>query len=429
MVNAKASNPTMTGPMHSHSLGNRLHNHPSQQKASVPMTIPETLKAVKDAIGHIEKQFGKGSIMALGGPQHSQEVAVIPSGSPSLDRALGCGGYPRGRLVEIYGPESSGKTTLTLHAIAQCQQKGGVAAFIDAEHALDVQYARQVGVDLDSLLVSQPDTGEQALDILETIVRSGAFQLIVVDSVAALVPRAEIEGDMGDSHMGLQARLMSQALRKLTGITHRQDTTVIFINQLRMKIGVTFGSPETTTGGHALKYYASVRLDIRRIGPVKVGDEIVGNRTRVKVVKNKLAPPFKSTEFDIRYGSGIDAVGDLLDQAVDAEIIQKSGSYFSHDGKTLAQGRERTRDALLADPTLMQSILSALEAQRSTEAPSSPTSQARKVRQTTQSSTSSSTTESSPPNSPAKQREKDKDSNSSRKPKKAGRTASTDAAA
>ena len=319
------------------------------------MSIKDKLKAVKDAISNIEKQFGKGAIMALGERQ-TETVAAIATGCPSLDQALGCGGYPRGRIVEIYGPESSGKTTLTLHAIAECQRAGGVAAFIDAEHALDVQYAKAVGVDIEQLLISQPDTGEQALEIAETLVRSGGVDLVVIDSVAALVPQAEIDGDMGDQHMGLQARLMSQALRKLTGITHRTGTTIMFINQLRMKLGITFGSPETTTGGHALKYYASVRLDIRRIGPVKNGEEVCGNRTRVKVVKNKLAPPFQITEFDIRYGTGIDALGDLLDKAVERDVIKKSGSYYAYEGTSLGQGRERAREALTGDAELRERI-------------------------------------------------------------------------
>ena len=319
------------------------------------MSIKEKLKAVGQAVNAIEKQYGKGAIMRLG-DDNAQDVPVLSSGCPSLDRALGCGGYPRGRVVEIYGPESSGKTTLTLHAIAQAQQQGGVAAFIDAEHALDVHYARALGVDVDQLLVSQPDTGEQALDILETLVRSGACSIIVIDSVAALVPKAEIEGDMGDTHVGLQARLMSQALRKLTGITHRTDTTLMFINQLRMKIGVTFGSPETTTGGNALKFYASVRLDIRRIGAVKVGDENRGNRTRIKVVKNKLAPPFQTTEVDIRYGAGLDAVGDLLDTAVERGLVRKNGAYYSLDGESLGQGRERARESLISDLQLRQRL-------------------------------------------------------------------------
>jgi recombination protein RecA len=323
------------------------------------MSVKDKLKAIKEAISNIEKQFGKGAIMALG-EGRAEPVAAISTGCASLNDALGCGGYPRGRIVEIYGPESSGKTTLTLHAIAECQRAGGVAAFIDAEHALDLQYAKALGVNIEQLLVSQPDTGEQALEIAETLVRSGGVDLVVIDSVAALVPQSEIEGDMGDQHMGLQARLMSQALRKLTGITHRTGTTIMFINQLRMKLGVTFGSPETTTGGHALKYYASVRLDIRRIGPVKIGEEVCGNRTRVKVVKNKLAPPFQVTEFDIRYGSGIDALGDLLDKAVEREIIKKSGSYYSHDTTSLGQGRERAREALLNDAELRERVRQAV---------------------------------------------------------------------
>jgi recombination protein RecA len=319
------------------------------------MSAKEKLKAVRDAINNIEKHFGKGAIMALG-ERRAEQVPAIASGCPSLDRALGCGGYPRGRIVEVYGPESSGKTTLTLHAIAECQRAGGVAAFIDAEHALDVAYAKALGVDIDQLLVSQPDTGEQALEIAETLVRSGGVDLLVIDSVAALVPQAEIDGEMGDQHMGLQARLMSQALRKLTGITHRTGTTIMFINQLRMKIGVVFGSPETTTGGHALKYYASMRLDIRRIGQVKNGEEVCGSRTRVKVVKNKLAPPFQTAEFDIRYGFGIDALGDLLDAAVEREIVKKSGAYYAYEGTSLGQGRERTREALAADTALCERI-------------------------------------------------------------------------
>jgi recombination protein RecA len=325
------------------------------------MSVKDKLKAIKEAIGNIEKQFGKGAIMALG-EGRSEPVATISTGCPSLDQALGCGGYPRGRIVEIYGPESSGKTTLTLHAIAECQRSGGVAAFIDAEHALDVQYAKALGVNIEQLLVSQPDTGEQALEIAETLVRSGAVELVVIDSVAALVPQSEIEGDMGDQHMGLQARLMSQALRKLTGITHRTGTTIMFINQLRMKLGVQFGSPETTTGGHALKYYASVRLDIRRIGPVKVGEDVCGNRTRVKIVKNKLAPPFQITEFDIRYGTGIDLVGDLLDKAVERDVVKKSGSYYTYDSTSLGQGRERARESLLADTELRERVRLAVAA-------------------------------------------------------------------
>ncbi|MAQ18534.1 MAG: recombinase RecA [Sandaracinus sp.] len=326
--------------------------------------IKQKLKAMDEALRAIEKQFGKGSIMRLG-DQEVQDIPCFPTGCPSLDQALGIGGYPRGRVVEIYGPESSGKTTLTLHAIAECQRQGGVAAFIDAEHALDVQYAQALGVNADTLLVSQPDTGEQALDITETLVRSGAVDLVVVDSVAALVPQAEIEGEMGDTHVGLQARLMSQALRKLTGITHRTGTTLMFINQLRMKIGVMFGSPETTTGGNALKYYASVRLDVRRIGAVKNGDQHVGNRTRVKVVKNKCAPPFQRAEFDIRYGEGIDAMGDLLDRAVEADLVEKAGSFYRYGGEVIGQGREKARQALKES----EATQTALVAQLRGEAP------------------------------------------------------------
>ncbi|MEM7139349.1 MAG: recombinase RecA [Myxococcota bacterium] len=317
--------------------------------------MKQPLKAVDAVLQEVEKQFGKGAMMRLG-DRKAQKVPSISSGSPSLDGALGCGGYPKGRVVEIYGPESSGKTTLTLHAIAECQRAGGVAAFIDAEHALDVHYAKNLGVDAKQLLVSQPDSGEQALDIAEILVRSGTIDLVIVDSVAALVPQAELDGDMGATHVGLQARLMSQALRKLAGAAHRTGTTIIFINQLRMKIGVMFGSPETTTGGHALKYYASVRLDIRRIGAVKQGEEVLGNRTRVKVVKNKLAPPFQKVEFDIRYGRGIDVVGDLLDRAVASDVVEKSGAYYRFGGKRIAQGRENARIALEADAKLAKAV-------------------------------------------------------------------------
>jgi recombination protein RecA len=319
------------------------------------MSITDKLKSVQQLIAAIEKQFGQGSIMALGQRQ-SETTPATSTGSPSLDLAMGGGGYPKGRIIEIFGPEASGKTTLTLHAIAECQRAGGIAAFIDAEHALDVHYAKQIGVDIDKLLVSQPDYGEQALEIADALVRSGAIDLVVVDSVAALVPKAEIEGEMGDQHLGLQARLMSQALRKLTGIAHRSGTTIVFINQMRMKIGVTFGSPETTTGGQALKYFSSVRLDIRRIGPIKSGEDTVGSRTRVKVVKNKLAPPFQSAEFDIRYGEGIDAVSDLLDLASEAGVIEKRGAYYVFEGNHIGQGREKAREALLADAGLRARI-------------------------------------------------------------------------
>jgi len=323
--------------------------------------MKQALKAVDTLLQNIEKQFGKGAMMRLG-DKKAERVPCIPTGCPSLDEALGCGGYPKGRVVEVFGPESSGKTTLTLHAIAQCQAMNGVAAFIDAEHALDVHYAQSLGVNAKELLVSQPDSGEQALDIAEVLVRSEAIDLVVIDSVAALVPRAELEGDMGASHVGLQARLMSQALRKLAGAAHRTGTTIVFINQLRMKIGVMFGSPETTTGGHALKYYATVRLDVRRIGAIKQGESVVGNRTRVKVVKNKLAPPFQKAEFDIRYGKGIDAVGDLLDRATEADVVEKSGAYYRFDGKNIAQGRENARDALEKDEKLQQAIGAQLRA-------------------------------------------------------------------
>jgi recombination protein RecA len=312
--------------------------------------LTDKMKALAQAFSGIEKQFGKGSIMRLGEGTEPVPVAVVPTGSLGLDLALGVGGLPRGRVVEIYGPESSGKTTLALHAIAEVQRAGGVAAFVDAEHALDVTYARRLGVRLADLLVSQPDTGEQALEIAEQLVRSGAVDLVVVDSVAALVPKAEIEGEMGDAHMGLQARLMSQALRKLTAVVSRNQSIVIFINQIRMKIGVVFGNPETTTGGHALKFYASVRLDIRRIGQVKDGDQVIGNRTRVKVVKNKVAPPFREAEFDVRYGMGVDRYGEALDLAVERGLVDKSGAHFSLDGERIGQGRERAAEWLRANP-------------------------------------------------------------------------------
>jgi recombination protein RecA len=311
-------------------------------------------KALGLAVDQIEKQFGKGSIMKLG-EGYAQEVECIPTGSISLDMALGHG-IPKGRIIEIYGPESSGKTTLTLHAIAEIQKQGGTAAFVDAEHALDPQYAKRLGVDVENLLLSQPDNGEQALEITETLVRSNAVDLIVVDSVAALVPRAEIEGDMGDSHMGLQARLMSQALRKLTGVINRSKATVIFINQIRMKIGVMFGNPETTTGGNALKFYASVRMDIRRIGQIKQGDEVIGNRTRVKVVKNKVAPPFRQAEFDIMYNKGISRSGDILDLAAEKGIVEKSGAWYAYNEGKIAQGREAAKKYLEENPKTMEKI-------------------------------------------------------------------------
>lgn len=311
-------------------------------------------KALGLALETIEKQFGKGSIMKLGENQ-TVEVECTPTGSLSLDLALG-GGIPRGRIIEIYGPESSGKTTLSLHAIAEVQKRGGTAAFIDAEHALDPAYAKRIGVDIDNLLLSQPDNGEQALEITETLVRSNAVDLIVVDSVAALVPRAEIEGDMGDSHMGLQARLMSQALRKLTGVISRSKTTVIFINQIRMKIGVMFGNPETTTGGNALKFYASVRMDIRRISQIKAGDSVIGNRTRVKVVKNKIAPPFREAEFDIMYNQGISKAGDILDLAVARNIVEKAGAWFAYGGNKIGQGREAAKAFLEENPKIQEEV-------------------------------------------------------------------------
>src|SRR5213083_2479559 len=317
-------------------------------------------KALSAALSQIERQFGKGAIMRLGKEPLDREVHVIPSGSLGLDIALGIGGLPRGRVVEIYGPEASGKTTLALHCIAEAQKKGGICAFIDAEHALDPIYARKLGVNVDDLLISQPDAGEQALEIADTLVRSGAVDVLVIDSVAALVPRAELEGEMGDSQPGLQARLMSQALRKLTASINRSNTMVIFINQIRMKIGVMYGSPETTTGGHALKFYASVRLDIRRIGAIKERDEVVGNQTRVKVVKNKLAPPFKQVEFDIMYGEGISKTGELLDLGVKAGIVEKSGAWFSYDSQRLGQGRENSKAFLKANPDMTAKIEAAI---------------------------------------------------------------------
>jgi recombination protein RecA len=313
-------------------------------------------KAVELAVGQIEKQFGKGSIMRLGQRGAVQPIDSIPTGSISIDYALGVGGVPRGRVIEIFGPESSGKTTLALQVIAQSQKTGGMAAFVDAEHALDAAYAKKLGVDLDNLLVSQPDNGEQALEIVEVLIRSGGVDVVVVDSVAALVPRAEIEGEMGDAQMGLQARLMSQALRKLTGVVSKSKTCLIFINQLREKIGVMFGNPETTTGGRALKFYASVRIDIRRIASIKDGDVVVGGRTRVKVVKNKVAPPFREAEFDVMYGEGISREGDLLDLAVDKRIVEKSGTWFAYGGERLGQGRENAKTFLRENPETFKKI-------------------------------------------------------------------------
>lgn len=324
----------------------------------------EKLKALELAVSTIEKQFGKGSIMRLGANETLvKDVDVISTGALSLDIALGIGGLPKGRIVEIYGPESSGKTTLCLSVIAQAQKKGGVVAFVDAEHALDVNYARKLGVNTEDLLISQPDTGEQALEITETLVRSGAIDVLVVDSVAALVPRAEIEGDMGDSHMGLQARLMSQALRKLTAAINRSNTLVIFINQIRMKIGVMFGNPETTTGGNALKFYSSVRLDVRRVGSIKNGEDVTGNRTAVKVVKNKMAPPFTKVEFDLMYGAGISEEGDILDLAVTAGLVDKSGAWFSINGERMGQGRDAAKNFLKDHPEMMIELRNKILAQ------------------------------------------------------------------
>jgi recombination protein RecA len=334
--------------------GTKATKEPKETRDTKPTPGEGRAKALDLAMESIEKQFGKGSIMKLG-EARAVAVETISTGSLSLDLALG-GGVPKGRVVEIYGPESSGKTTLTLHAIAEVQRAGGTAAFIDAEHALDPSYAKRIGVDVENLLLSQPDNGEQALEIVETLVRSNAVDLVVVDSVAALVPRAEIEGEMGDSHMGLQARLMSQALRKLTGIISRSNATVIFINQIRMKIGVMFGNPETTTGGNALKFYASVRMDIRRIGQIKQGDSVIGNRTRVKVVKNKIAPPFREAEFDIMYNQGISASGDILDLAVANNIVEKAGAWFAYNDSKIGQGREAAKQYLVDNSEVMAEI-------------------------------------------------------------------------
>ena len=325
------------------------------------MEVQQKEKTLDLAITQIEKQFGQGAIMRMG-EDTIIKIDGIPTGSISLDAAIGIGGIPRGRITEIYGPESSGKTTLALHVVAQAQKAGGYAAFIDAEHAMDPEYAKKLGVDIDNLLISQPDTGEQALDIAETLVRSGALDVIVIDSVAALVPKAELDGDMGDTHVGLQARLMSQALRKLTGTVSKSKTSVIFINQIRYKIGVMFGSPETTTGGNALKFYSSLRLDIRRIAQIKEGDQVVGNRTRVKVVKNKVAPPFKTTEFDIMYGEGISYEGDLLDLAVQADIVNKTGAWFSFNDEKIGQGRENAKRYLKENEKACHEIETAVRA-------------------------------------------------------------------
>ncbi len=320
------------------------------------MEREEKLKALDAALSHIEKQYGKGTVMRLGDPSAQMSVETIPTGSLSLDIALGLGGIPKGRIIEIYGPESSGKTTVTLHMIAEVQKRGGIAGFIDAEHALDPVYAKNIGVDIDNLYISQPDNGEQAMEITETMVRSGAVDIVVVDSVAALVPKAEIDGDMGDSHVGLQARLMSQALRKLTAVISKSNCTVIFINQLREKIGVMFGNPETTTGGRALKFYSSVRMDVRRIEALKQGGEVIGNRTRVKVVKNKVAPPFKEAEFDIMFGEGISMVGDILDLAASIDVVNKSGAWYTYNGNKIGQGRENAKQYLRDNPEICREV-------------------------------------------------------------------------
>ncbi len=320
------------------------------------MEKDEKQKALEAALSHIEKQYGKGTVMKLGDPTAQMNVETIPTGALSLDIALGLGGIPKGRIIEIYGPESSGKTTVTLHMIAEVQKQGGIAGFIDAEHALDPIYAKNIGVDIDNLYISQPDNGEQALEITETMVRSGAIDIIVVDSVAALVPKAEIDGDMGDSHVGLQARLMSQALRKLTAIISKSNCTVVFINQLREKVGIMFGNPETTTGGRALKFYSSVRLDVRRIESLKQGGEVIGNRTRVKVVKNKIAPPFKEAEFDIMFGEGISMVGDILDLAASIDVVNKSGAWYAYEGNKIGQGRENAKQFLKDNPEICAAV-------------------------------------------------------------------------
>ena len=326
------------------------------------MEKEEKLKALDAAISQLEKQYGKGTVMKLGDPSAQMNVETIPTGSLSLDIALGLGGIPKGRIVEIYGPESSGKTTVTLHMIAEVQKRGGIAGFIDAEHALDPVYAKNIGVDIDNLYISQPDNGEQAMEIAETMVRSGAIDIVVVDSVAALVPKAEIDGDMGDSHVGLQARLMSQALRKLTAVSSKSNCTVVFINQLREKIGIMFGNPETTTGGRALKFYSSVRLDVRRIESLKQGGEVIGNRTRVKVVKNKIAPPFKEAEFDIMFGEGISMVGDILDLAASIDVIVKSGAWYAYEGNKIGQGRENAKQYLKDNPQVCAEVAAKVRA-------------------------------------------------------------------
>ncbi|MGN0376779.1 MAG: recombinase RecA [Suilimivivens sp.] len=336
------------------------------------MEKDEKLKALDAALGQIEKQFGKGAVMKLGDPAAQMNIETIPTGSLSLDIALGLGGIPKGRVVEIYGPESSGKTTVTLHMIAEVQKNGGIAGFIDAEHALDPVYAKNIGVDVDNLYISQPDNGEQALEITETMVRSGAMDIVVVDSVAALVPKAEIDGDMGDSHVGLQARLMSQALRKLTAVISKSNCTVVFINQLREKVGILFGNPETTTGGRALKFYSSVRMDVRRIESLKQGGEVIGNRTRVKVVKNKIAPPFKEAEFDIMFGEGISYVGDVLDLAANINVINKSGAWYAYEGEKIGQGRENAKMYLKEHPEVCEEVAARVKAHFGIGVPKTP---------------------------------------------------------